>query len=113
MAFSSTAKNVAVDAIAANARYISLHSANPATNGANEITAIARVGTTWGTSANGTKTGSSVTLTVPAETSFSYWGVWTTTTGGTFYYGGTLPAENYVAAGTYTFTPSLTAQDVA
>lgn len=112
MAFTSTAKNAAVDGIGTNATYISLHTADPSTTGASEVSGgtYARVATTWGSSSAGSKAGSAATINVPAATTITYWGLWTAVTAGTFYYGGVLPAsETYGGAGTYALTPTLTA----
>lgn len=112
MAFTSTAKNSAVDAIGAAATYISMHTGDPSTTGASEVSGgtYARVATSWGSSSAGSKAGSATTVNIPASTSISYWGLWTAVTAGTFYYGGTLTApESYGGAGTYVLTPTLTA----
>lgn len=110
--YNNTSKDVALDAIGAAATFISLHSADPGTTGANEISGgtYARVATTWGSAAASSKAGSQVTINVPAATTVTYWGVWTAGTAGTYYEGGALPAsETYGGAGTYLLTPTLTA----
>jgi hypothetical protein len=114
MGYNNTSKDVALTAIGAAATFISLHSGDPSTTGANEITggspAYARVATTWGTAAASSMAGSQVTLNVPASTTISFWGVWTLVSSGTFYEGGALPAnETYGGQGTYLLTPTLTA----
>jgi hypothetical protein len=94
------------------ARYISLHTASPGTTGASEVTGgtYARVATTWGSIAAGSVTGSQVTINVPASTTIQYWGIWDAASGGNYYDGGALPAqETYGSAGTYLLTPTLTA----
>lgn len=67
--------------------YISLHTGDPGTTGTNEATggspAYARVLTTWGTGAAGVKSGSQVTIDVPAGT-YTYAGIWSAVTAGTF-----------------------------
>jgi hypothetical protein len=110
--FTNTSKDVALNAIGAAATYISLHSADPGTTGANEIAGglYVRVATTWGGAAASSMAGSQVTIQVPASTTVAYWGVWTTSTAGTYYEGGILPAsETYTGAGIYQLTPTLTA----
>jgi hypothetical protein len=112
--YNNTSKDVALTAIGAAATFISLHSADPGTTGANEITggspAYARVATTWGAAAASSMAGSQVTLNVPASTTIEFWGVWSLVTGGVYYEGGALPAnETYGGQGTYLLTPTLTA----
>lgn len=111
MAFTSTAKNAAVDGIGTNATYISMHTADPGTTGASEVSGgtYARVATSWSASSAGSKAGSATTLNIPASTTITYWGLWTAATAGTFYYGGTITSEAYGGAGTYVLTPTLTA----
>lgn len=89
---------------------ISLHTGNPGTTGANEVTggSYARGTTTWGGISGGSVTGSQVTINVPASTTISYWGLWDGS--GNYYDGGQLPtAVTYNVAGTYLITVTLTA----
>ena len=111
MAFTSTALNAAVSGIATAATYISLHTADPSTSGANEVTGgtYSREQTTWGAASNGSRVGSQVTFDVPAGTTVTHWGIWSAATGGTFHYGGTLDAsETFGSAGTLLHTPTIT-----
>lgn len=90
---------------------ISLHSATPSTSGAAEITggSYARVNTAWSPPASSAMSGSQVTLNVPAGATISYFGVWTSTSSGSYLGGGILPAtESYGEAGTYLLTPTIT-----
>lgn len=112
MGYTNTSKDAALDAIGALATWISFHTADPGTTGANEVVggSYARVQTTWGAAAASSKAGSAVTGNIPASTTITHWGVWSLVSGGTFEEGGALPApETYGGAGTYTLTPTLTA----
>lgn len=112
MAYTAAAKNAALDGIGAAGSWISLHTADPSTTGANEVPTgvYARKQTTWGAAASSSKTGSAVVIDVPAATTVSHWGINTLVSGGTFFYGGTLPSsEAYSSAGQYSLTPTLTA----
>lgn len=114
MPYTVTAENAAVTGVKNGATYISLHTADPGATGTSEVTGgtYARVATTWGTVSNSSVTGSAATINVPASTTITHWGLWTAVTAGTFYYGGTLPAnETFGAAGTYALTASLSASD--
>lgn len=112
MAFTNTARNTALDAIGAAASFLSFHTGDPSTNGANEISSsvYSRQQTGWSPSSSGSKVGTPVTATVPGGITVTFWGLWTSATGGTFYYGGQLPApESYGAQGNIVFTPTLAA----
>jgi hypothetical protein len=113
MGYTTAAENAAITGIKNGATYISLHTGDPGTTGAAELTGgtYARVATTWpGSPTSGSITGSAAQINVPAANTITYWGLWTASTGGTFYYGGTLPAsETFGASGTYSLTPTLTA----
>lgn len=114
MAFSVAAENLAVTGIKNAGTFISLHTADPGSTGASEVTGgtYARIATTWGTVSNSAVTGSAVTIDVPAGTTITHWGLSSLVTAGTFYYGGTLPApETFGSNGTYSLTPTLSASD--
>jgi hypothetical protein len=110
--YTATAETTAITAVKNAATYISLHTADPGTTGTSEVTGgtYARVATTWGTVTSGSVTGSAAVINVPAGTTITYWGLWTASTGPTFYYGGTLTAsDTFGSAGTYSLTPTLNA----
>jgi hypothetical protein len=110
--YTTAAKNSALTAVAALGNYISLHTADPSTTGANEVTGgtYARVATTWGGSSGSADAGSQVTINVPAGVTIAFWGIWSAITGGTWVVGEALPAnETYGSAGTYLLTPTLSA----
>jgi hypothetical protein len=119
MGFTNAAKNAALDGIGSAASYLSFHTADPGSTGTSEVTGgtYARVQTTWGAASAAAKTGSQVAANIPAGTTITYWGLWTASSGGTFYNGkllllpdNTTPApESFGSAGTYQFTPTLTA----
>lgn len=73
--------------------YVSLHTGDPSTTGANEVTGgtYARVAVTWNAPSGGTVTNATaVAINLPASTTASYFGVWTAGTAGTYYIGGAL-----------------------
>lgn len=112
MPYTDAARNTAIGAVATAAIHISLHTADPATSGANEVSggAYARKPTTWPAAASGSITGSQVQIDVPAGVTVTHWGLWTAASAGTFHYGGPLgAAESFGSAGTYALTPTLTA----
>ena len=59
--------------------YVSLHTGDPSTTGANEVTGgtYARVAVTWNSPSSGTVTQSNaLSINLPASTTVSYFGVW-------------------------------------
>lgn len=73
--------------------YVSLHTADPGTTGASEVTGgtYARVAVTWNAASGGQVTNSgALSINLPASTTASYFGVWSASTAGTYYIGGAL-----------------------
>ena len=114
MALSTNGKNTMLSQLASVALYASLHTGNPGDNGANEVSggSYARKSLTWGSPSNG-----QIAITnqpvfdVPGGTTVSYVGLWSATSGGTFYGAADVTDESFTNAGTYTltsFTVSLT-----
>lgn len=110
--FTNAAKNAALDGLASYGAYVSLHTSDPGTTGAGELTGTgyARVQATWAASINGSKSTNQVTITVPASRTVTYYGIWTAGSAGGFAFGDALPApETYGAQGTYQLTITITA----
>jgi hypothetical protein len=114
MAFTSATKETSALAATGLGSWISLHSADPGTTGANEATggspAYARKQTTWtGGTSDGSVSGSAVAIDVPAGT-YSHIGVWSAATSGTFVGGAALSASTGVLPGqtVVTVTPTIT-----
>jgi len=82
---------------------ISLHTADPGTDGSNEVTggSYARVAVTWGAASGGVKSNSAqLVFNVPAGTTITHVGGWD---GSTFRGGGALSApQEFATSGTYT-----------
>lgn len=97
MPLNDAGRNATVDGLAAVATFASLHSGDPSTTGANELTggspAYARKGITYAAAATGTKANSAaLTFDVPAST-VTHVGLWSAVTAGTFY--GYFPAGGF------------------
>lgn len=102
--FVDAAKNAMLDSTAGTPAWppshISLHSGDPSTTGANELTggspAYARQAIAWGAASGGSKamTGTE-TFDVPASTTVYYVGFWSALTSGTFW--GYVPAGSTAA----------------
>jgi hypothetical protein len=73
--------------------YVSLHTADPGTTGASEVTGgtYARVAVTWNAASGGSVSNSgALSINLPASTTASYFGVWAASSAGTYYIGGAL-----------------------
>jgi len=113
MAFTNATKETGALSVTGSGSWISLHTGDPSTTGANEATggspAYARKQTTWtGGTSDGVVAGSAVSFDVPAGT-YTHIGVWSASTAGTFVGGfalststGALPGQATVAV-----TPSI------
>lgn len=109
MAFTSASKDAAVNALTALGNWISLHSADPGTTGASEVSGTTRQQTTWGASSSGTASGTQVTFSSVPAGGYTHYGVWTAATGGTFRWGFSLaPGVTLSDVGTVLMTPRVT-----
>lgn len=115
MGLNNNGKNVALSGLAAVASYVSLHTADPGTTGTGEVSggspAYARKAITWNAPAAGNLDSSNVPVfDIPAGTTVTHFGLWSASTGGTFYGGNAISAsEAFAAQGEY----SLDDADVA
>lgn len=113
MALATATREAAALAVTGLGTYISIHTADPGTTGASEISggspAYARQQTTWtaGT-ADGVVTGSQVTFNLPASTP-THFGIWSAATGGTFVGAGTISPGPLSAQTQIKVTPTVTA----
>jgi hypothetical protein len=107
--FNDSALNDMVNGIATLADRISAHTADPGTTGTSEVSggSYARQVTTWGSASSGDRVGSQVTIPIPAATTVTHWGLWTS--GGTFKGGFALAggSEAFTNAGNLLHTPTL------
>ena len=101
-------RNKAVDAVALNggANWFSIHTGDPGTNGANELTGgdYVRVQSVYPAAVSGAASIPGATSSIPSGSVITHWGRWTSQTGGTFFTGGALPngGDTFGSAGTYT-----------
>lgn len=106
-------KETASDAVIALGDWISLHTATPGTTGASEATggspAYARQQTTWSADVtdDGVRAGTQVTIDVAAGT-YTHFGVWSASSGGTYRGGGTIASTVMGAQGQIKVTPTRT-----
>ncbi|QSL99780.1 hypothetical protein SEA_ODAY_36 [Gordonia phage ODay] len=105
-------KTAMLNAYKNEASWISLHTADPGSTGASEVTGgtptYARQQTTWGTPASGVMTGTKVSINVPATTVVAA-GVHTAASGGSTYRDKlTIPSTTVSANATIDVTPTIT-----
>jgi hypothetical protein len=110
MPFTDAALTVMVDAEAGAATWISAHTADPGTTGANQTGSRAQ--TTWGSAGTGAtggdRVGSQVTIAIGAGVTVTHWGLNSAASGGTFHGGWPLgTAETFGSAGSLLHTPTL------
>ena len=113
MGIPNATHQAASNAIAGLGAYISLHTGDASTTGANEATGggYARVQTTWTAGSTGTNTGSVVNISCAAGT-YVQGGIWSAGSSGTFvgsasWSGGTVVVSGSGAS--ISVTPSITA----
>lgn len=102
-------KHAALDGLGAVVTHISLHTADPGTTGASEVSggspAYARKPVTWSASSGGSKAlASTYTFDVPASTTVAYVGLFSALTAGTYYGHFDVTDEVFASAGTYTLS---------
>jgi len=112
MALSNTQKHAMLDTL--DGKYISLHTGDPSTTGANEVTggSYARQLEALAAASGGSKTnsGAAIDFTGMPTATVTHFGVWDASSGGNFLWGGALIASKSVTSGdTFRFpTSSLT-----
>lgn len=111
MGFSTAAKNEMLDHFASLALYASLHTADPGATGASEVTggspAYARITVTWDPASGGVldaDTGTPVVFDVPSGVTVTHGGLWSASTGGTWYGGDAVTNVAFGGQGTYELT---------
>lgn len=106
MALTAGGLNIMLNAFGDAAAFVSLHTDNPGTNGANEVSngEYARVDPNWDSADGGAMVNAdAVVFDVPASTTIKFLGYWSAGSGGTFYGSRALDADQtYATAGTYT-----------
>jgi hypothetical protein len=109
---STASLNAQVAAQSAQGAWISAHTADPGSSGANEVSGAgyARVQTTWGSATAGVISGSQVNITIPTGVTVTWGGVWSASSGGTWL--GTsasaFTGQAFPSGGTLQLTPTLT-----
>lgn len=109
MPYTNNAKNAMLDHLASLAVFVSLHSGDPSTTGANEISggspAYARKAITWNSASSGNLDSSNAPVfDVPSGTTVAWVGFWSASSGGTFYGSSDVTDEVFGAQGTYTLS---------
>lgn len=110
-------KNLMLSGFTGTATYVSLHTDDPSTNGANEVAggSYARKSASWGSPSNGSVTNSgNIVFDVPASTTIKFIGYWSASSGGTFYGSRALDTnQTFATAGTYTISTGNLSESVS
>lgn len=110
-------KNLMLSGFSGTATYVSLHTADPSTNGGSEVTggSYARKSAAWGSPSAGSVTnGSNIVFDVPGSTTISYLGYWSAASGGTFYGSRALDTpQTFATAGTYTIASGNLSESIS
>jgi hypothetical protein len=109
MGLENAAKHVMLDELASVAVFASLHTAQPNSSGSNEVSggspAYSREAITWNAASSGAlDNNANPVFDVPAGTTITHVGLWSASTGGTFYGWADITDEVFAAQGTYTLT---------
>ena len=103
-------KNLLLNGFSGSVTFVSLHTADPSTNGASEVSAspYTRESVTWGSPASASLQNSAqVIFDVPGSTTITHLGYWSASTSGTFYGSRALDtSQTFATAGTYTIAVS-------
>ncbi len=117
MALTTTGRNVMLNGLTAVASHVSLHTADPSTNGANEVTGspYTRELADWAPAAGGTAVNDgAIVFDVPGSTTIAFIGYWSAGTAGTFYGSRALDTnQTFATAGTYTIAAGNLSESVA
>lgn len=117
MALVAAGLNAQVAGLTAVAVYASLHTADPSTNGANEVSggSYTRESISWGSASGGTATSNAeIVFDVPGSTTITHLGYWSAVSGGTFYGSRALDTnQTYATDGTYTIASGNLSESVA
>lgn len=109
-------KNVMLDGLAAGVTHVSLHTADPSTNGANEVSGspYTRESVSWAAAASGSlQNDVQVVFDVPGSTTITHLGYWSASTSGTFYGSRQLDTnQTFATAGTYTIGANLITESI-
>lgn len=87
--------------------FVSLHTADPGTTGATEVSGgtYVRVAVSWGAASGGAVANSgALTINLPASTTAGFFGIWSASTAGTYYIGGALSPSVTTGASAGTVT---------
>ncbi len=109
MAFEAAGINSMLDHIGTEGLYLSLHTDDPAGDGAHEVTggtpAYIRKAVTWGAAnAKSMAASNQPVFDVPAGTTVKFVGLWSAESNGTFYGSCAVTNEAFAGQGTYTLT---------
>jgi hypothetical protein len=109
--------NAQITGLTSVAVYASLHTADPSTNGANEVTGspYTRESIVWAAASGGTAVSDAqIVFDLPADRTITHLGYWSAATSGTFYGSRALDVEqSFASVGTYTIAAGNLSESVS
>lgn len=110
-------KNLLLDGLAGGVTFVSLHTADPSTDGSSEVTGgtYTREAISWAAAASGSvASDAQIVFEVPGSTTITHLGYWSASSAGTFYGSRALDtSQTYATAGTYTIASGNVTETVA
>ena len=117
MPLSTNGRNVMLNGFTDLATHVSLHTADPSTNGANEVTGspYTRELADWTPASGGTAVNDgAIVFDVPGSRTIAFIGYWSAGTAGTFYGARELDeAQTFATAGTYTIAAGNLSESIS
>lgn len=109
-------KHLMLNGFSGGVSFVSLHTADPSTNGANEVSGglYTRESVSWATATSGSlQNDTQVVFDVPGATTITHLGYWSASTSGTFYGSRQLDTnQTFATAGTYTIGANLITESI-
>lgn len=109
-------KHLMLDGFASSVSFVSLHTADPSTDGSSEVSGglYTREGVSWAAAASGSlQNDAQVVFDVPGSTTITHLGYWSASTSGTFYGSRALDTnQTFATAGTYTIGANLITESI-
>lgn len=117
MALVNAGRDALLGGLTAAATHVALHTSDPSTNGANEVTGgtYARELSDWAAPSGGTVVNDgAIVFDVPAATTIAFIGYWSAVSAGTFYGSRALDtSQTFATAGTYTIASGNLSESVS
>jgi len=110
-------KHLMLDGLATGVTFVSLHTADPSTDGSSEVSggSYTREAISWASATSGSVvTDAEIVFDVPGSTTITHLGYWSASTSGTFYGSRALDtSQTFATAGTYTIASGNVSETIS